>query len=98
MRNKLILNSKCFDNFIFWLYVQYKKSSELMERAGLLKKITETMSHRAHLDNSIEMIGMLLFGPQNGRSILHSSRGRGFPLVDDWECLKSTVCMSYIYG
>ncbi|KAL7611106.1 hypothetical protein Lser_V15G09720 [Lactuca serriola] len=78
------------DADLIFLWQRYKKSSE-MERAGLLKKITETMSHRAHLDNSIEMIGMLLFGPQNGRSILHSSRGRGFPLVDDWECLKSTA-------
>ncbi|GJW89061.1 vacuolar-processing enzyme [Tanacetum coccineum] len=46
---------------------------------------------RGHLDSSIDMIGVLLFGPQNGRSILHSARGSGQPLVDDWECLKSTA-------
>ncbi|GKE50882.1 vacuolar-processing enzyme, partial [Tanacetum coccineum] len=48
-------------------------------------------THRGHLDSSIDMIGVLLFGPQNGRSILHSARGSGQPLVDDWECLKSTA-------
>ncbi|GJV05129.1 vacuolar-processing enzyme [Tanacetum coccineum] len=49
------------------------------------------MEDRGHLDSSIDMIGVLLFGPQNGRSILHSARGSGQPLVDDWECLKSTA-------
>lgn len=44
------------------------------------------------MDSSIDMIGVLLFGPQNGRSILNSVRSRGLALVDDWECFKSTVC------
>ncbi|KAI3727504.1 hypothetical protein L6452_16120 [Arctium lappa] len=78
------------DADLIFLWQKYKKSSE-SNRTEVGKKITEMLAHRAHLDSSVDTIGMLLFGPEKGRSILHSSRGRGLPLVDDWECLKSTV-------
>lgn len=72
------------------LYVYYKKSSE-SKRDEIFKKITQTLRHMAHLDSSIDMIGVLLLGPINDRSIVHAVRGHGLPLVDDWSCLKSTV-------
>ncbi|GJT14889.1 vacuolar-processing enzyme [Tanacetum coccineum] len=78
------------DADLIFLWQRYKKSTE-SKRAEVFKQITETLTHRGHLDSSIDMIGVLLFGPQNGRSILHSARGSGQPLVDDWECLKSTA-------
>ncbi|XP_071696358.1 legumain-like [Rutidosis leptorrhynchoides] len=77
------------DADLVFLWQRYKKSSS--ERPKVLKEITETLRHRGHLDRSIDTIGVLLFGPQNGRYILNASRGRGLPLVDDWDCLKSTA-------
>ncbi|KAL0311682.1 UNVERIFIED_CONTAM: Vacuolar-processing enzyme [Sesamum calycinum] len=44
-----------------------------------------------HVDDSIDIIGVLLFGPENGPSMLKSVRDRGLPLADDWDCLKSMV-------
>ncbi|KAM0058407.1 putative legumain protein [Helianthus debilis subsp. tardiflorus] len=78
------------DADLIFLWQRYKKSSE-SRRPAILREITETLTHRGHLDSSIDMIGVLLFGPQNGRSILHSARAPGLPLVDDWECFKSTA-------
>ncbi|KAJ0736439.1 putative legumain protein [Helianthus annuus] len=75
------------DGDLIYLWQKYKRSS-VSNRAEALKQMTETLRYMAHLDSSVDMIGVLLFGPQNG-SILRSSRGRGLPLVDDWDCLKS---------
>ncbi|KAJ0564897.1 putative legumain protein [Helianthus annuus] len=75
------------DADLIFLWQRYKESPET--RAEVLKEIKDTLTHRGHLDSSIDMIGVLLFGPQNGRSILNSVREHGLPLVDDWECFKS---------
>lgn len=47
--------------------------------------------HRAHLDNSIELIGNLIFGSDVAPSILKTVRPSGQALVDDWDCLKTMV-------
>lgn len=44
-----------------------------------------------HLDNSIALVGKLLFGIKKGPEVLTSVRPAGQPLVDDWDCLKSYV-------
>jgi len=49
------------------------------------------MGHRSHIDNSVELIGNLLFGSAGGPMVLKTVRPAGEPLVDDWSCLKSTV-------
>lgn len=56
------------------------------------------MKHRVHLDTSIEIIGMLLFGPGKGSALLGEIRDPGLPLVDDWQCLKSMVTKLYSYS
>lgn len=81
-----------FDCFV----LQYKNAAEGSEKKSeMLKQITETMRHRKHLDASIDMIGVILFGPDKGSRILNSVRARGLPLVDDWQCLKSMVTLSF---
>ncbi|KAI7987685.1 hypothetical protein LOK49_LG13G01401 [Camellia lanceoleosa] len=73
-------------------YTNYKKSEKGSgEKTKIIKQITETIMHRIHLDGSIHTIGMLLFGPQMGPSILTSTRKPGLAIVDDWICLKSLV-------
>lgn len=49
------------------------------------------MSHRMHLDNSIQLIGKLLFGIDSSSDVLKTVRPAGQPLVDDWLCLKTLV-------
>ena len=58
--------------------------SSRSERAEIVKEIRETYNYMAHMEKSIDMIGLLLFGPQQVRS-------SGLPVVDDWECYESTV-------
>ncbi|KAL7150818.1 hypothetical protein ABFS83_05G138900 [Erythranthe nasuta] len=55
------------------------------------KDLAEAMAHRTHIDNSIKLIGKLLFGFQKGPQVLKTVRPSGKPLVDDWTCLKSLV-------
>lgn len=93
--NITLVNLKSDPNYltksVFIIY-QYKKSENgLKQKEEILKQITETTRHRAHLDVSIELIGSFLYGPHKGSSILNSVREPGMPLVDDWRCLKSTV-------
>lgn len=61
------------------------------EKIDMLKQITNIKNHRSHLDSSVDAIGTRLFGSSNGPLILGSLRAQGKPIVDDWECLKSTV-------
>lgn len=49
------------------------------------------MSHRMHIDDSIALVGRLLFGIEKGPDVLIRVRPTGEPLVDDWNCLKSFV-------
>lgn len=91
---KIIFDFLCLGLFTcsLCLYIQYKRLDDnSFEKAKLRKEITETMLHRQHLDGSIDAVGVFLFGPTKGSSILNSVRKPGLPLVDDWECLKSTV-------
>lgn len=74
---------------------QYKKmEAGSNKKAETLQQIRNTLLHRKHLDGSINFIGLVLFGPAKGLYILESVRGRGLPLVDDWDCLKSMVRFS----
>ncbi|KAJ9147760.1 hypothetical protein P3X46_029883 [Hevea brasiliensis] len=80
------------DAELLFMWQMYKRSKDGSEKkTRILQQVTETIKHRKHLDSSIELIGTLLFGPQKSSSILHSVRGPGLPLVDDWNCLKSMV-------
>lgn len=53
------------------------------------------MSHRVHIDNSVKLIGKLLFGIEKGPEVLNAIRPAGRPLVDDWDCLKNMVQCRY---
>ncbi|TMW86837.1 hypothetical protein EJD97_020826 [Solanum chilense] len=80
------------DADLLFLWERYKKLEDnSLEKAKLRKEITETMLHRQHIDGSVDAVGVFLFGPIKGGPVLSSVRKPGLPLVDDWECLKSTV-------
>ncbi|PWA47703.1 asparaginyl endopeptidase 1 [Artemisia annua] len=82
-----MLGVKQSDAYKFYLWERYKRSSR-SERTKIVKEIREFYTYMAELEKSINMIGLLLFGPQHGSTIMRSSRVPGLP---DWECLRSTV-------
>lgn len=61
------------------------------EKEEARKKLEEVISHRYHIDNIMKAIGELLFGAENGAKMLNFVRPAGYPLVDDWECLRNMV-------
>ncbi|XP_039115632.1 vacuolar-processing enzyme-like [Dioscorea cayenensis subsp. rotundata] len=61
------------------------------EKLEVQKQLVDIMSYRLHIDNSIELIGRLLFGSEKGLKMLKIVQPSGQPLVDDWDCLKSMV-------
>ncbi|XP_031247873.1 legumain-like [Pistacia vera] len=84
-----VVNQRDADLLFMWH--MYKKADGLGKKSQILEQITETMRHRNHLEGSIEMIGVLLYGPKRSGGIINSVRAPGLPLVDDWQCLKSMV-------
>jgi legumain len=78
------------EGFLVWF--QYEMlHGKSKERVNVLREISETVKHRKHLDSSVDFIGKLLFGFENGPSVLEAVRPSGEPLVDDWDCLKRVV-------
>ncbi|XP_047055455.1 vacuolar-processing enzyme gamma-isozyme-like [Lolium rigidum] len=84
------VNQRDADLVYFWQ--KYRKLAESApEKNDARKELLEMMGHRSHIDNSVELIGNLLFGSSDGPMVLKTVRAAGEPLVDDWSCLKSTV-------
>uniref|UniRef100_A0ACD5V335 Uncharacterized protein n=1 Tax=Avena sativa TaxID=4498 RepID=A0ACD5V335_AVESA len=84
------INQRDADLLFMWKrYEQLNEGSE--EKLRVLREIKETVVHRKHLDSSIDFIGKLVFGFENGPSVLEAPRNPGQPLVDDWDCLKRMV-------
>ncbi|XP_058222083.1 vacuolar-processing enzyme-like [Rhododendron vialii] len=84
------VNQRDADLLHFW--AKFRKAPEGSPRKlEAQKQFVEVMSHRMHIDNSMKMIGKLLFGIKKGPEVLETVRPAGHPLVDDWDCLKSLV-------
>uniref|UniRef100_A0A0D9YAK4 Legumain prodomain domain-containing protein n=1 Tax=Oryza glumipatula TaxID=40148 RepID=A0A0D9YAK4_9ORYZ len=84
------VNQRDADLVYFWQ--KYRKLAESSpEKNEARKQLLEMMAHRSHVDNSVELIGNLLFGSEEGPRVLKAVRATGEPLVDDWSCLKSMV-------
>ncbi|XP_059657102.1 vacuolar-processing enzyme-like [Cornus florida] len=84
------VNQRDADLLHFW--DKFRKAPEGSPRKlEAQKQFAEALSHRMHVDNSIKMIGKLLFGIHEGPEVLKTVRPVGQPLVDDWECLKTLV-------
>ncbi|CAO2823711.1 unnamed protein product [Amaranthus hypochondriacus] len=62
-----------------------------MEREEAQKKLEATLTHRAHIDSTFQMMGKALFGDQKGHDMIKTVRSAGKPIVDDWDCFKNLV-------
>ncbi|XP_058068390.1 vacuolar-processing enzyme-like [Magnolia sinica] len=84
------VNQRDADLLYFWN--KFRKSPEGSPRKlNAQKELLDAMAHRLHIDNSIELVGKLLFGSKRGPEVLNAVRPTGQPLVDDWDCLKTMV-------
>ncbi|AES73372.1 putative legumain protein [Medicago truncatula] len=94
-RNSLVppsktVNQRDADLIHFW--DKFRKAPQGSPRkVAAQKQVLEAMSHRMHIDESIKLVGKLLFGMKKGPEVLASVRPAGQPVVDDWDCLKSLV-------
>lgn len=90
LRSSRAVNQRDADLLHFW--DKFRKAPEgSLRKVEAQKQVFEAMSHRLHLDNSVKLIGKLLFGIIKGPEVLEAVRPAGQPLVDDWGCLKSLV-------
>ncbi|VAI18126.1 unnamed protein product [Triticum turgidum subsp. durum] len=84
------VNQRDADLVHFWH--KYRRSAEgSAEKGEARRRLVETMARRSRVDSSVELIGGLLFGSEEGAKVLDAVRPAGQPVVDDWDCLKSVV-------
>ncbi|KAJ7551267.1 hypothetical protein O6H91_06G007400 [Diphasiastrum complanatum] len=80
------------DADLLHLWQKYHRAAEgSQEKMRIGKEIFDVIGYRIHLDDSMQLIGKLLFGNDVGPIILKAVRPAGKPLVDDWGCLKRMV-------
>lgn len=74
------------------LQIQFRRSPEgSPKKLDAQKQLLDVMYHRLHIDNSMELVGKLLFGSQESLEVLKTVQPAGKPLVDNWDCLKAMV-------
>jgi legumain len=87
---EVVVNQRDGDLHYLWhKYWKAREGSTRKAEAGM--DLVRTINHRMHLDKSMDLIGKLLFGSENGPSRLSAVRPRGQVSVDDWDCLKNMV-------
>ncbi|XP_061374750.1 vacuolar-processing enzyme-like [Gastrolobium bilobum] len=84
------VNQRDADLIHFW-YKFRRAPEDSPRKIAAQKEVLEAMSHRMHIDNSVKLIGKLLFGIEKGPEVLNTVRPAGLALVDDWDCLKTMV-------
>ncbi|XP_039057508.1 vacuolar-processing enzyme-like [Hibiscus syriacus] len=77
------------DDDLVQFWHKYRRAPEGSARkVEAQKEFVEAMSHRMHIDNSVKLIGKLLFGIERGPEVLSAVLPAGQPLVNDWKCLE----------
>ncbi|XP_068652280.1 vacuolar-processing enzyme-like [Aristolochia californica] len=85
-----VVNQRDADLVYFWN--KFRKAPEgSPKKVDAQRELLDMMSHRMHIDRSIQLIGKLLFGSVKGSEVLNGVQPAGQPLVDDWSCLKTMV-------
>lgn len=79
------------DADLLHLREKYRRAPEgSQQKLEAKKKLNEAMEHRKNVDNTIDMIGKLLFGSEKGLEVM-KTRPAGQPPVDDWDCFKTLL-------
>lgn len=84
------VNQRDADLVFFWQ--RYRRAAEgTPQKAEARRRLLQVMFRRSRVDSSVDLIGGLLFGSEEGPRVLGAVRPAGQPLADDWDCLKSMV-------
>ncbi|XP_020587480.1 vacuolar-processing enzyme-like [Phalaenopsis equestris] len=84
------VNQRDADLIYYWhKFLKSPKGSS--KKLDARKELLDIMTHRLQLDNSVKLIGKLLFRSEKGIEILNTVRPSGMPLADHWACLKLMV-------
>ena len=84
------VNQRDADLVYFWQ--KFLKAGEgTAQKREARKRLLQVMARRSQVDSSVDLIGGLLFGSDQGSKVLNAVRPAGKPLADDWDCLKSMV-------
>ncbi|CAA7402879.1 unnamed protein product [Spirodela intermedia] len=85
-----MVNQRDADLLFFWN--KFRNSEENSpHKFTAQERLVDMMSHRMHVDRSMELVGRYLFGPTDGAEALKAVRPAGQSVVDDWGCLKTMV-------
>ncbi|GJX87476.1 asparaginyl endopeptidase 1 [Tanacetum coccineum] len=71
-------------------YFSYYRKSATSERSKIVKDLNNPLTHMDYVNSRIEMVGLILFGPEKARSTLRSVRAPE-RIVDDLKCFKSML-------
>ncbi|XP_024382719.1 vacuolar-processing enzyme isoform X2 [Physcomitrium patens] len=69
----------------------YNAKKGSLREANAASELAKTILHRRHLDDSVRLIGELLFAGEDALQKLGAVRPAGSVVVDDWACLKNMV-------
>ncbi|GJU38973.1 putative ribonuclease H-like domain-containing protein [Tanacetum coccineum] len=78
-----------WDVACYRLWETYRKSAT-SERPKIAKDLNKALTRMEYINSRIEMVGLILFGPEKARSTLRSVRAPE-RIVDDLKCFKSTL-------
>ncbi|XP_024364237.1 vacuolar-processing enzyme gamma-isozyme [Physcomitrium patens] len=76
------------------IHLRYKFRNAVkgsLREANAATELAKTIVHRKHLDDSVQLIGEILFAGENALEKLTAVRPAGSVVVDDWACLKTMV-------
>ncbi|CAN6486403.1 unnamed protein product [Victoria cruziana] len=85
-----VVNQRDADLVFLWQKYMHTKEGTA-EKEAVQKQIAAMMAHRVRVDRSVDVIGHLLFGKDVAPKLVNVIRSPEQPIVDDWDCLKSTV-------
>lgn len=71
----------------------YNAKKGSLREANAASELAKTILHRRHLDDSVRLIGELLFAGEDALQKLGAVRPAGSVVVDDWACLKNMVSL-----
>ncbi|KAL0908073.1 hypothetical protein M5K25_022542 [Dendrobium thyrsiflorum] len=87
--------SQCDADLVYYWHEFLNSPEGSSKKFDALKELLDILTHRMHVDNSINLIGKLLFGSEKDIQVLSAVRMTEQPLVDDWVCLKSMYGMKH---
>jgi legumain len=77
------------------MVMQFKNAEKgSLRESTAATELARTILHRRHLDDSVKLIGEILFAGENSVEKLTAVRPAGTVVVDDWACLKTMVRMT----